>query len=1073
MRPLKLILSAFGPYAGTQVLDLEKFGSSGIYLITGDTGAGKTTIFDAISFALYGAPSGNVRASSMMRSKYADPATPTFVEMTFMLRGERYVVRQSPEYTRPSKRGGETIARADAALTYPDGHVVTRVKDVRAAVEALLGLTRDQFTQVAMIAQGDFLRLLLASTEERSEIFREIFNTAFYLRFQKYVKEEYLRTTASAAEVENRVYAAFDRLTCGDQALLDDFADLSNRKKAESFSNLVNFAQTLADFDANALTELRAQMDVQKKCIADISSALALSRANEANRVQLRQLEKENETLLAAWKTASERNSLAASKKPEQERLAEEIAQLDACRLRVSSLKKQIEDGIPVEKKLTASVENLRLSSAALERTVSEMQMEQAKLADVETRLVESRAALHMQQDAYDRFVGNWENLKKVSKEYATIQESLDSLRAHMALLSDRLKDAEAERETLSGLNAERVCLENDSQICASILESLQTIEASLADYRRNEADFREAQKQFILDNQAYIDKNSRYLLHEEAFLREQAGILAADLQEGQPCPVCGSLHHPRLAETSPETIDQASLRVERESVERARQKMLTENARAQRLKGVIETAKSAIVQLVVASFCTEILWENIPDFVIQKQTEAQQEKKSLLARSVLLKKKQTRLQELESEISEKSRNLEKLHAQEMPLEASLRNAEGKKSVLETDVQKHCVDMPPEERCLALEKGLWNAQLAVNCAEMDQKRRAEIDEAMEVSLCLAQELRQQLLDAEQALHVESARQAALKEQFDANCVAQNLPHSSMSEAMDALNLRAQRAKQQKNAIEAQIAESDEQLRTAETAFHRSMAAIEQLSAQIRDDLVDAKQLEEQFDVQSECVKELETQYGALSARLEKNRSALQEMRGAASEADGLSEKRRILRNLSDTACGTVPGKEKMMLETYVQRACFDRVLRRANLRLMEMTSTQYELVRKKDAENLRSQCGLELDIIDHFNGSVRSVRTLSGGEAFKASLSLALGLSEEIQASAGGVALDTMFVDEGFGSLDSASLDQAMSVLQSLSGGNRLISIISHVGELKERIGNQLIVRKTRTGSYAEIVTDV
>lgn len=328
-------------------------------------------------------------------------------------------------------------------------------------------------------------------------------------------------------------------------------------------------------------------------------------------------------------------------------------------------------------------------------------------------------------------------------------------------------------------------------------MESLQTIAASLADYRRNETDFREAQKQFILDNQAYIDKNSRYLLHEEAFLREQAGVLAADLQEGQPCPVCGSLHHPRLAETSPETIDQVSLQVERESVERARQKMLTENARAQRLKGVIETAKSAIVQLVAASFRAGILWEYIPDFVIQKQTEAQCEKKSLLARSVLLKKKQTRLQELESEISEKSRNLEKLHAQEMPLEVSLRNAEGKKSVLETDVQKHCVDMTPEERCLALEKALWNAQLAVNCAEIDQKRRAEIDEAMEVSLCRAQEMRQQLLDAEQALRVESARQAALKEQFDANCVAQNLPHNAISEAMDALNLRAERARQQK------------------------------------------------------------------------------------------------------------------------------------------------------------------------------------------------------------------------------------------------------------------------------------
>lgn len=1072
MRPLKLTVSAFGPYAGTQVLDLEKFGSSGVYLITGDTGAGKTTIFDAISFALYGAPSGNVRASSMMRSKYADPATPTFVEMTFLLRGERYVVRQSPEYARPSKRGGETIARADAALTYPDGHVVTRVKDVRAAVEALLGLTRDQFTQVAMIAQGDFLRLLLASTEERSEIFREIFNTAFYLRFQKYVKEEYLHAVASVADVEKRIYAAFDRLTCGDPTLQGDFADISDRKKAGNFSNLVNFAQTLADFDANALTELRAQMDAQKKRIADISSSLALSRANEANRERLRQLEREHETLSAAWESALERNSLAVSKKQESDRLSEEIAQLDACRLRVSSLKKQIEDGIPVEKKLTASLERLRLSSVTLERTVSEMQAEQAKLANVETRLVESRAVLHMQQDAYDRFVGDWDNLKKASKEYATIQESLDSLRAHMATLSDFLKDAVAERDSLSGLDAEQVCLENDSRKCASVSEAAGAISASLAEFRRNEADLQEAQKRFVQDNQTYIEKNSRFLLHEEAFLREQAGILAADLQEGQPCPVCGSLHHPRLAETSPETIDQASLRVERESVERARQKMLTENARAQRLKGVMEAAKSAIAQLVVASFGTEILWENIPDFVIQKQTEAQRDKESLLARSDLLKRKQTRLQELELEISEKSHNLKKLHAQEMPLEASLRNAEGRKSVLEIDVQKHCMGVSPEERCLALEKALQNAQLTMNCAEVDQKRRAKIDEAMETNLRRGQELRQLILDAEQALQVESARQAALKKQFDANCVAQNLPYCSMSEAIDALNLRTQRAKQQKNAIEAQIADSDEKLRTAETAFHRITAAIEQLSAQIRDDLADSRQLEEQFDAQSKRSKDLETQFGVLSARLEKNRSALLEMRNAASETGALSEKRKILRNLSDTACGMVPGKEKMMLETYVQRACFDRVLWRANLRLMEMTSTQYELIRKKDAENLRSQCGLELDIIDHFNGSVRSVRTLSGGEAFKASLSLALGLSEEIQASAGGVALDTMFVDEGFGSLDSASLDQAMGVLQSLSGGNRLISIISHVGELKERIGNQLVVRKTRTGSYAEIVTD-
>ncbi|MBQ9991000.1 MAG: SMC family ATPase [Lachnospiraceae bacterium] len=762
MRPLLLTLSAFGPYADRISLDFRLLGERGLYLITGDTGAGKTTIFDAITYALYGEASGDNRKPEMFRSKYAKPGTPTFVELVFSCRGREYRVRRTPRYLRPKERGeGMTWQNEIGELVEPGGRLVTKTTEVTARIGEILGVNRQQFTQIAMIAQGDFLKLLLASTEERMKIFRQIFNTQKYELLQNEIGRDFRRLYGECEDLRKSI------------------------------------AQYIGGTHCEAAHELWEvwQAALQGKLITGEVISLLEKLVEEETEESL----EERRTLLE-WE-------------------------------------KQLQE-------LTAGMNEARRR----ERLEKELEEKQNRQKQNTERLREAR----------ERCIR--------AKEHLPIQEQLAEKMAALKEQLVRLEELEREKDEFHRLKAS---------------------------YSRALEAYRESGRlrQLFRENYQRI---------EQAFLDGQAGILSTTLIPGQPCPVCGSCEHPHPARVTEEAPTKEQWQQAKRKLEEKEKELLELNQRAAGLKGKVE---------------------------------------------------------------EKERKLKELLGDGLQL--------------------------PDRKKMKQQLDQWKRE--------SEKISRESEEA--------EKTRSRLLQ-EQAL-LEGEIQAGRKELAE-----------TTEKSLDELSLSYQKISDRKKEIGARN----------ETRGHR----------------------------------------------LEKNRFALEKIRHKAALLTKKEEIYGWLKALNDTANGRQADKSKIMLETYVQMAYFERILEQANLRLEQMSGGQYTLIRKKDTENNRSQGGLDLEVIDHYNGSVRHVKTLSGGEAFMASLCLALGLSDEIQACSGGIRLDTMFVDEGFGSLDEDALQQALAVLASLSEGNRLVGIISHVEELKRRIPLQILVTKTKTGfSNAKIINCV
>ncbi len=805
MRPVKLTLSAFGPYAGVTALELDRLGRSGLYLITGDTGAGKTTIFDAISFALYGGASGAWREPAMLRSQYAAPDAETWVELTFTYGGKTYTVRRSPEYQRPAKRGDGTVTQpADAALTLPDGQVIARVKEVNAALRDILGLDKNQFSQTAMIAQGDFQRLLMADTRERQAIFRELFQTGRYQVLQDRLKAEAAGLERRCAEAKRGLEQYLAGVRCDPGGPLSDEAARVKEGGLPVDEGVQVIRQLIAgDEDDQKLTggrlrELNAQL-------AAIDAALGRAQEKEKAAAALEQARKEQ----------------AGAEKRREE--------------------------------LTASLEEARARRKELE-TAGE------KLAQ-------------------------WQREQEQSA---------------------------ARRQELNGLN-----------------DALTGLERSGEQLRRAREGYQAART-------AAQRARDDYQIKYRAFLDAQAGILAEELADGQPCPVCGAVEHPRPARRPPSAPTEAQLKAAEGAQARAQKEEQAASEAAGRYAGQLAAQTEAVSKLL------ERLLPGCP----------------------------------------------------------LENA-GEQAAAELDRLKAAI------------------------AERDALIRSELARLAPKA------------QAGRPLPRRELTLAALTEALD----------GALEEAQAALARQEKRC----SALQGQI----EQL-------ERQIAGMPDL------DLSDKRARREGLAAERE---ELNARLRELHARLTANREALDNVERASGELAGLEKRWGWVKALADTANGTLRGKEKLMLETYIQTAWFDRVLRRANTRLMVMSGGQYELERRGTAAGLRSQSGLELDVVDHYNGGRRSVRTLSGGESFQASLSLALGLADAVQSSAGGIRLDAMFVDEGFGSLDEEALDKAIRALSDLARGDRLVGVISHVAELKDRIDRQIVVTKDRTGgSRARIV---
>lgn len=1096
MRPLKLTVSAFGPYAGKVVIPLEKLGQQGLYLITGDTGAGKTTIFDAITFALYGEPSGENRDPSMFRSKYALPETPTEVELVFSYGGNLYTVRRNPEYERPAKRGGgTTVQRAEAELTLPDGRLITKAKEVTSAITQIIGLDRIQFSQIAMIAQGDFMKLLLADTKSRQEIFREIFKTRYYMVFQEKMKE-----TSGALQRACEAARASVQQYIGDVLCREDDPLALQLEKAQAgqlpFQDTEDLVETLIAQDRGAEAQHQTVLDQLDEALQENAALLGKAEEMEKTQQKLEEARGRRAELLPRLEAVQTALEIERAKLPQREQLSRELATLEAELPRyqelaekqaaLSTLSGHVDQLTQTQNRQAQArqvqVEELdawKQERDALGQTDAEREHLLRQQAQAETR----KAALLSLERDMQSWLDCGRKLQAGLERRSALLRRQESLSAELTGAKDVLQASREAWAATEGLSAERQALLHRQQQAENRQKALQALTGMLEDCAAGKRDLVAAQQVYEAARAASQQAGELYRRKNQAFLDEQAGLLARSLVDGQPCPVCGSRHHPVPAPLSEEAPTEAEL-------EEARQLSEAAQAKAQQASlaaGQANTALEERERQLLSQMAAYVESPSLPMARQQLESCAQAVSRELsgLHQDLLnLEAQLTRREELGQEIQRQESVVSDLTQQQENLRETLSQAEVAQSALEGQRNQLAEALRQQLQThlpgCVWEDALGQIRAALQDAEEVLAHLTKQLGALDAKLRRKQELETQIPQREQSLQeLERSIAAAREEQAGAESRKEEI-QGQIQALQSQLHCPDTAAAQQrlsglKEALQALVQALEEAEKAAAalgTELSGADAAVRELTRLLESgQAVDVEALQ----ARSQALTEQRTQEAdaqkLVHTRLAANETALNNMRAKAKDLKALEEKYTWVRALSNTVNGNLPGKEKVALETYIQMTFFDRILQRANLRLLVMSGGQYELKRRREAENNRSQSGLELDVIDHYNGTERSVKTLSGGESFKASLSLALGLSDEIQSSAGGIRLDTMFVDEGFGSLDEDSLQQAIRALTGLTEGNRLVGIISHVAELKEKIDKQIVVTKDKTGgSRVEIV---
>ena len=985
MRPTQLTISAFGPYAGEIKLDMDALGDRGLYLISGDTGAGKTTIFDAITFALYGNASGEARRPKMLRSKYALPDAGTFVEMSFVYNGMEYSVRRNPEYMRAKQRGeGETKEKPDAELNMPDGRVITGDKAVTQEIETLLGLSREQFSQIAMLAQGSFSRLLSGKTEDRGIIFREIFGTRPYQQFQEKLKEQAKALYGQYADTRKSIEQYTGGVIPGDER-----EDLAIRwKEAQKGSLEVMLA--LLEQMITADREEENALDGKMKAIREEMSALGLKlgKAQSASKV---------------------------------------FKDLEAARL-------ILDREAP---RLAAAKGNYNKEK--------EGQAERDILMVTITKMEEA-------MKSYDRYDGLAAGREECLKRIGRLKANALRNQEEEARWREQLLKEDNELAALKTAGEDYQAAQSAIEKLAEYRTRVDSLVGELSEYHRERKNLEQAQELYREADETRRRADQVYKSLYQRFLDNQAGILARELVEGSPCPVCGSTVHPapagpgqaaggrnpaaggrNPADTIPcaypdcdvtkELVDQAAKDSE------ARTRTASElSLKAGRLAGSLETRYTRMRQQIDAEVGSwkEAWRERL------NQEEDRGDGGAAGSPAARMEQRQHFLKVWEDMLGELKDQLARQEAAAKKRAAECRARLKHKEELEKARVGHQKSLE--------EAGEKRQQVLKLLIEAEEREKGLEDQIKELAGKLP------FKDRNQAREELAGKRAA----FEAGEKAFREAEKTYLE----VSQKAADARSRMEALRAQLQDTEPDTEL-DAGLDRELTALGL-----------ARQMEELTAAQERAKAELDLQEQKKSRihhRLETNRAAYSRILKQKDAMEEIQQQWTWVKSLADTAAGEVGGKEKITFETYVQMAYFERIIARANTRFMVMSGGQYELKRCSEEDN-RGKSGLGLNVVDHYNGTQRSVRTLSGGESFQASLSLALGLSDEIQSAAGGIRLDTMFVDEGFGSLDEDTLNLAMKALGDLAEGRRLVGIISHVTELKERIERQIVVVKEKSG---------
>ena len=1077
MKPIQLTMQAFGSYGKKTVIDFTK-PDQNLFLITGDTGSGKTTIFDAIVFALYGEASSvvNRKNGAELQSQFAAASVEPFVELVFSEKegseDVHYTVRRVPKHVRPLKRGtGLKEESGSASLIMSDGTEYPS-KETDKKLEEIVGLTKNQFMQVAMIAQGEFMALLRAKSDDKKVIFRKLFNTELY---QNIVDE-----LAKRRKDKDRKIAQI-KTACQTEVGHILVPKLVTADGAETDQEQNGAADQIADEcrDANKLQELKERiLKSERLSLPDMEALLqTLVSVSEWTKDKMQQSESETSQLYKVYllkRDAVTKAGQLLERYKELEEAEKELGECEAIKPLMQEWQqcmRQIEDAYDIltlwkqYQEVSGQLETARQALAANEQALPEqkmaceqaaVQLQQAKKVQEQALMDFSEVKTHVENDL-EAFSKMAEAKRKVLTAQTKVDEAGKQARIAEASLSDlesNEKQWQTQAELLSDTDSRMIILQGKQRDIAGIGADFESWKDEEKDCFSQQRCAEEADKVYADAKDRFNKENTAYIQAYNDFLDAQAGFLAEKLQRGEPCPVCGSTIHPHPHQAEKSALTKEELNILSESVRELQEGQAAAAKKAGEAKAMLDAKKKNSIQI----------WEKLRQKVIAYSRDEMGEldseeiqglietwKKALKDEEKQLQKDKKQLQQLKEWLTKAAKDKEELTAQKNKADKMLADTKAELAAAQAELKSTFISTyykSEEEANQFMEQAEQRKKNAEkqyhSCDKVDKKVRSDKEKT---ELEIAQHRRdipnlQDKSDKRKAVYIQLMEEKQLTEP-QWKCVTESYDKADRQQFEEKIRQ-----------YQSKLSAAGKQKAVAEKA----------IDGRVKPDM---EQLCSEQNVAEAAWKKEQALYERYAEMYKTNHRVCEALMPKMAERSKIMEEHRRLDDLYNLLAGKVTGA-RMDIETYVQRYYLERILYAANRRFGEMSAGQFELrmcdITKAGEGRNR---GLDLMVYSNVTGKEREVRTLSGGESFMAALSLALGMAGQIQQSSSAIHLDMMFIDEGFGSLDSQSRDQAVRVLQQMAGGSKLIGIISHVSELKQEIEDQLIVSKDEEGSSA------
>ena len=1049
MKPLKLIIQAFGSYAEKTEIDFEKFASRGLFLISGDTGSGKTTIFDAISYALFDKTSGESRGIKSIRSDFAGEETFTEVTFKFYHSGSVYTVRRYPDQLRKSKQkvkreDGMVEQKKGVSLEMPDGTIIDKLSDAnKAIIEILGGLGYDQFKQISMIAQGEFLDLLLADNDKRNDILQKVFNTTFYQRVADTLRSKESNLKDANKDIVNLMKQAIVDIRCDeDSKFYDQISEYKKEQDVYKTDEIIESLKELIEVDKNQSKDIRNKLEELNSQQIKYANELKIGKITNQEIEERQELEKKQKEI---DKREPEIKELKEKANLSQYALSN-IKPIETNKISKESQKRQFESRIEDNKKIILEL------SEQVEISRNVLKQEEDK-ADSRRILNTKINYLSKSLDKYAELEKNQKNKKTKDGEIAVIDKQVEALSHKSEVLNEKEKEITGEINSLSNSPIQQLECKNKLYKEKGNKEDLDNLLNDIDKLTDLEISSKQAIKEYKTVEEEHKSMNHEYEYKQSIFLREQAGILARDLHKDEPCPVCGSTDHPKLAILQKEAPTEEIIKKLKNNVDKLSAKMHSSSRKSGNLSNEFETRM-------------ESLNKNLSRYKIDASNlELKQIYESVLIISNNSNEIINNLEETYKELSDKVAKLEadtnslvKIKEDMAKTSDDIRVLSDKRNVLKNELYniKYNIESISKELDFpSLEEAkqiLINYETKLKELEKRLKDAQDYYHEVDTSLKTSKGL---LRDNEESLETINKDVCQIQKEY--------------IEAIDSSPLKDETTYHKYLYTQKEIDKMKELCSKYDIEKRTNLTSLNYITDKTRGKV---KVILEEIQGKLENIKdkkdELEELHTITYNRTSRNEEIKINLQKKNKERIAKNQEYVDVSRLSRTANGRLEGKQKITFETYIQAAYFVQIVKQANKRFYEMSGKRYELLRKEDGNRQRFT-GLELDVLDHWTGKLRDVRSLSGGESFMAALSLALGFSDVIQNFAGGIEIDTLFVDEGFGSLDSDALEKSIGILSSLTSGNRLVGIISHVDELKDKIPNQIIVKKGINGSDVEI----